>query len=264
MKSPQVIESFLNRLKKDKHHRFRSWEHCYEFYRKLLDRDSYTDEDIDHACLHLGFYLASWGMYRGSTFLLQKDYRVHEGVVRELLEVEYRKLRNIPIPNLIMQENQDLLFKLVKEIMSKYKEAGVERAASGTLVTKILMGTLGCLPAFDIFFVSGISSETEMNRKISSLFQTDFSRVEGEKFKEIVKFLQNKASEFNEAQSTLQENRTIKYPVMKIIDMYFWCIGESIELDKIRSKILELEENNGDKKKLNKLKKKMRLIESLF
>ena len=27
--------------------------------------------------LHLGFYLASWGMYRGSTGLLQKDYQIH-------------------------------------------------------------------------------------------------------------------------------------------------------------------------------------------
>jgi hypothetical protein len=32
--------------------------------------------DRDHAALQLGFYLASWGMYGGSSFLLQYDYTV--------------------------------------------------------------------------------------------------------------------------------------------------------------------------------------------
>ena len=52
--------------------RSRSWEHCYRVF-----RDARTDPspDYDYLSLHLAFYLASWGMYRGSSFLLQKDYR---------------------------------------------------------------------------------------------------------------------------------------------------------------------------------------------
>ena len=39
---------------------------------------------IDEAALQLGFYLASWGMYRGSSFLLRRTYTVHEEVVERL------------------------------------------------------------------------------------------------------------------------------------------------------------------------------------
>ena len=34
-------------------------------------------------------------MYRGSSFLLQKDYRVHAGVVEEILKPRYAHLRNL-------------------------------------------------------------------------------------------------------------------------------------------------------------------------
>ena len=69
--------------------------------------------------LQLAFYLASWGMYRGSLFLLQKDYKVHIPVVKE------QELKN---------------------------------QLSFTLITKILMGTLGCVPAYDRYFIAGIKN----------------------------------------------------------------------------------------------------------
>jgi len=47
---------------------------------------------MDHLCLHLAFYLASWGMYRGSSKLLQKDYKVHATSVKELMKKEYINL----------------------------------------------------------------------------------------------------------------------------------------------------------------------------
>src|ERR1700724_165165 len=51
------------------HDRDRSWEHCYRYFRSA---DASTiRKDHDQAALQLGFYLASWGMYRGSSFLLQ-------------------------------------------------------------------------------------------------------------------------------------------------------------------------------------------------
>ena len=46
-------------------------------------RSKENDVNLDYLSLQLAFYLASWGMYRGSSFLIQKDYRVHIPVVRE-------------------------------------------------------------------------------------------------------------------------------------------------------------------------------------
>lgn len=72
-----TISKYHTLSKQDKHHRFKSWEHCFQFFQsnyKKLDKE----DVLDHASLHLAFYLASWGMMRGGTFLLQKDYRIHE------------------------------------------------------------------------------------------------------------------------------------------------------------------------------------------
>ena len=82
------ILHFHERLLADPYHRFRSWEHCYSYFQG-------RPTDCDLASLHLAFYLASWGMYRGSSFLLQKDYRVHCAVVEELLSSRCDTLRNL-------------------------------------------------------------------------------------------------------------------------------------------------------------------------
>lgn len=42
--------------------------------------------------LQLGFYLAGWGMYRGSTFLLQHAYTVHLGAVDCLASPRFARL----------------------------------------------------------------------------------------------------------------------------------------------------------------------------
>ena len=77
---------FYNDLKVDENGRYRSWEHCYSHFIKARGSQ---EIDYDYLSLQLAFYLASWGMYRGSSFLLQKDYKVHIPVVKELLNEKY-------------------------------------------------------------------------------------------------------------------------------------------------------------------------------
>ncbi|VEJ05791.1 Uncharacterised protein [Campylobacter lari] len=36
----------------------------------------------------LSFYLASWGMYRGSSFLLRYDYKIYKTILEELLAID--------------------------------------------------------------------------------------------------------------------------------------------------------------------------------
>lgn len=42
--------------------------------------------DYDYLSLQLAYYLASWGMLRGSSFLLWKDYKIHIPMVKEMLK----------------------------------------------------------------------------------------------------------------------------------------------------------------------------------
>ena len=66
-----TVFRYLMPLLEDSQHRFASWIHCY---------DAFGDENLDNnqKALHLAFYLASWGMYRGSSGLLWKDYTIHD------------------------------------------------------------------------------------------------------------------------------------------------------------------------------------------
>ena len=142
------------------HHRYRSWEHCYQYFH-VSTREAIA-ADRDRAALQLGFYLASWGMYRGSGFLLQHAYTVHLGVIDQL----FRRRLSVLWKQEIGAGDSDLnLVPIVLEAIDAVREAyrpfappAEARQASDTLVTKIILGTLGCLPACDRYFIDGFKS----------------------------------------------------------------------------------------------------------
>ena len=155
-----AAQTFYDDARANENGRSRSWEHCYRVF-----RDARTDSspDYDYLSLNLAFYLASWGMYRGSSFLLQKDYKVLSPIVEKVLKPEYDCLFGIACADLRESEVQGSLEKLNKYIAAHFgpirdEVAGrkVVSSVSPVLITKILMGTLGCVPAYDRFFVDGI------------------------------------------------------------------------------------------------------------
>jgi hypothetical protein len=125
---------------------YRSWELCF---RHFCSRSRGRDLD----CLQLAAYLASFGMYRGSGFIASKDYLVHEDAVAAVGEYCGR-LQNLDLSGCI--DKIDLVFSLGEQLTSAYKERANGRLASETLVTKIMMGTLGCAPAYDSYFRKGL------------------------------------------------------------------------------------------------------------
>ena len=142
-----AAQTFYDDARANENGRSRSWEHCYRAF-----RDARTDPspDYDYLSLHLAFYLASWGMYRGSSFLLQKDYKVLSPIVEEILKPEYDCLFGLACADLRESEVQDSLEKLHKYIAKHFRPirnevAGraVASSVSPVLITKILMGTLG-------------------------------------------------------------------------------------------------------------------------
>ena len=103
-------------------------------------------------------------MYRGSSFLTRKDYRIHVPVVQELLDSRYDCLFGLECEDLRKPEIQQALAGL-ESFMERYYE-GVRNSCKGpvnsrisvTLITKVLIGTLGCVPAYDRYFTEGIRS----------------------------------------------------------------------------------------------------------
>lgn len=216
--------SFYNDLKADSNGRYRSWEYCYE---KFFYARSNADADVELLSLHLAFYLASWGMYRGSSFLLQKDYRIHMPVVEELLKPKYNSLMGIECKQLkeetnkkLLQEITDLMSIYYNKIRLSIKEDIPQNNVSMTLITKVLMGTLGCVPAYDRYFIAGIKNE-----KIST---------GNYNIKSVLKLVDFYEANFDKLECA-REKMTIDnlpYPQMKMLDMGFWQLGFEMDSTK--------------------------------
>lgn len=61
-------------------------------------------------------------MYRGSSFLLQKDYKVHKNVIKEIMNKRYNALWRIKVKEYKKEENQLILEELVESIKKIYNE----------------------------------------------------------------------------------------------------------------------------------------------
>ena len=110
-----AAQTFYDDARANENGRSRSWEHCYRVFR---DARTGPSPDYDYLSLHLAFYLASWGMYRGSCFLLQKDYKVLSPTVEKILKPEYDCLFGLACADL---RNDDVRAQL-KELYDKKTE----------------------------------------------------------------------------------------------------------------------------------------------
>ncbi len=212
MSIAQKIRAYHGDLVDDEHHRYRSWEHCYRYFRQTPPTE--LPNQRDHAALHLGFYLSSWGMYRGSGFLLQHAYTVHLEVIDRL---------SAPCFQLLWQrefgaEEDELLFTTVLQAIQAVREA-YKRKPTPTLVTKVLLGTVGCLPACDRYFLVGFRDQ-----------RFSYSCLNASFVEQVLRFCSANLSELRCEQERIERASGVRYPLMKLVDMYFWQLG--YELDK--------------------------------
>ena len=54
-------------------HRYASFDFCYSYFYQVHVLNESKNEDKEKSCMVLWSYLASWGMLRGSSKLLQKS-----------------------------------------------------------------------------------------------------------------------------------------------------------------------------------------------
>lgn len=209
----QLILDYYGKTVEDSHGRYMSWRHCYKVFSG--NRNSMDEQTIDYLALHLAFYLASWGMYRGSSFLLQKDYKVHIPVVQIIQEKKYNSLLGISAEDLCKENNLALVEEIAARIRNCYfKEKpsfdGAANNATDTLVTKILLGTLGCVPAYDSYYKQSVKKY----RVSGGIFNRNSVYC-------IAKFYHSNLEKFEELRHKLSEC-DIEYPPMKLMDMCFW------------------------------------------
>ncbi|MBN9493067.1 hypothetical protein J0H33_06940, partial [bacterium] len=129
--------------------------YCFNYFQEYRERDDLPGllrvYAVQLSCLQLGFYLASWGMLRGSSKMLQRSVRALEPVIEVIATA----------PSEIWQTDADsygdgacpVIFETAAMLRTALQGAG-----SDILVTKIMLGTFGCVPAFDTYFRRGFGT----------------------------------------------------------------------------------------------------------
>ena len=215
----QKIEAFF--AKAGEHGRYRSWDHCYGYFQRNPPEAIAADRDL--AALQLGSYLASWGMFRPKGFIFDYTYTIHREVIDVFVDRRFADLRQREFG----AEANDLeLVPLIQAaataIRDAYRQFG---GATDTLVTKVLLGTFGCLPAFDRFFNRGWEDAG---------FKPKTPTLKAWFFQQVFDFCRENLVELREEQAQVERGVYgvgMRYPLMKLVDMYFFQTGYEAEAD---------------------------------
>lgn len=221
----QFVTLFHDKMTKET--RDASFDYCYNYFYQTSFEN--LKKDIEKSCLVLGFYLASWGMLRGSSFLMQKSAKFYEPIIEFIAKEKEQKekgclnLWDIDIDK-YTEENIEYIIDryndLEKEIQ---KKINTSKPISKILLTKIMLGVFGCIPAFDSYFENGFKilfnikgSIPSINKDYTSLkylylFYED-NKIEIDKLYECIKTIDFKTGKETE----------IHYTKAKIIDMYIF------------------------------------------
>jgi len=195
--------------------RYASFDYCYNYFQEARDAgetDRLADEDrIQLSCLQLGFYLASWGMMRGSGELLQNSVRGLVPVVEQIAD-ESTSMWKLDAHS--YADDAEVVLALSRRIRMAFQASEID--ASDTLVTKTMLGVFGCVPAFDLNFRRGFHCETLCKRalrKIGEFYEDNRLKIDAAKVPTL-DFITGLETERH-------------YPKAKIIDMVFFQEGLS-------------------------------------
>lgn len=197
--------------------RYASFDYCFNYFQEFREGGAFdkiaAPENLLSSCLHLGFYLASWGMYRGKSELLQRSVRYLSPAI-ELISSFDPHFWEIDA-HCYTEKNIELLMQAKERFLEHYERA------TDTLITKILLGVFGSVPAFDRYFAKGFGVDSlgpASLRLIGSFYNENQERVEK---------LRHSTIDFGSGQHTQRQ-----YTRAKIIDMAFFVEGRRQEADK--------------------------------
>jgi hypothetical protein len=207
------IEANLRTYLKDRRptDRYASFDYCFNHFQSRREGGRIgnlaTGLELQLACLHLGFYLASWGMYRGSTVLLQRSVAYLVPVVEAIARTSAAAWA-IDADG-YTHEACSLLLDTASRIRATFPEG-----ATDTLVTKIMLGVFGSVPAYDTNFRKGFGT---------AIFgESSLMRI-GRFYRENAQVIERHRVPTLAFDAGAETDR--RYPRAKVIDMIFFIEG---------------------------------------
>ena len=186
-----------------KNSRFEAYDICHQVFVNAIKTGTF---DYDYLALHLYAFLASWGMVCRGNVLLRHNYRYLIKSVKIVCKSEYVSLLDVDIfaQSFVRQNYINLVIELKNELA---KGLGISAVNNDTLLSKIMLATLGCVPAYDrmVKHTLGCFGLCKSLSKKGLKDLLDFVQ----KYKVQIIALQKKYSGLN-------------YSVMKIVDCALW------------------------------------------
>lgn len=222
-----------------------SWDLCYQYFKSETEFFSspIPAHKLERAASELATYLAFFGMFR-NVEMKAANRRVFGLIISALFQAardngirSYKDLENITTAKL-----RALITALDEAYVIAFKKTGfVDEHPTDTMISKILMGIFGILPALDANYIAAVRALHRQLCEDCSLppkthtthclpttlrddrkleFLLDFSRDED--LKAFLKKLVLPAIQDS-------DNKTIDdYPVMRLLDLYLWVVGRGI------------------------------------
>lgn len=210
----QCIEEFLSYH--DVNSRYASFDFCYNYFQTNKGQLS---ADMEKSCFVLWGYLASWGMLRGSSELLQRSPHALEVLIKYFDNISDNVIWNIDVPD-YAQHYDDIISvynqidTILCELLSRNKGVSI------ILVTKIMLGVFGVVPAFDTYFTQTFNLEFKNGKE----YHSSFNKVDKNSLTCIYQFyLSNKEYFDNKVVYVISFDGVVtkwKYKIAKLIDMY--------------------------------------------
>ena len=144
---------------------------------------------------------------------MKHTWRILKPVIEILSKPEYKELRNPEIET--VEKSIDLLIELRDEIYKSLRPYHDDKTVSYTLISKILLGTLGCTIAYDrnvkiVLSATGIASKKFEPDSINSLCEY---------------YNQNK-TELETLRKKVEKMSCKKCPSFKLLDLVLWSAAD--------------------------------------
>lgn len=200
---------------KDYNSRYASFDYCYNYFYSFRNnpKELSSNENMQNSCLQLGFYLASWGMMRGSSFLLGKSAKYLESVIN-IVSNQPSELWSIDLNNY----NDDTIQLLINCKADIIMALSKENKPSNTLISKIMLGIFGNVPAYDRnfkYFLKANNLSQSFSKK--SLNELHLFYIEHKGVFDSFNINTLHFDHFNK--------EIIVYPIAKLLDMYGFVYG---------------------------------------
>ena len=204
--------------------RMASFDLCYSYFK--VHQLNLASENIEMSCLQLWCYLASWGMLRNSDLILNTPASF-KPLMEYLSTIKESEVWGIDVTT-YTEENMRIICEVYDNISSVLSNSIISSSEkfcpSVTLITKIMLGIFGCVPAFDSNFC--FAMRTEFGKECR------FRCVDKKSLLAVASFYTQNRDDFESIKiKTIGFNgdeTPFYYPKAKLVDMYGFAKGVSL------------------------------------